>query len=77
VLGVLFLCELNGADRETPFDRLGEFKPDEGATGVKGMEWVPLARVADIEIRPPHVRESLLGEFPPRADAGIEYWPEQ
>lgn len=77
VLGVLFLCELTGEDVNKPFDQLGEFRPDEGATGVKGMEWVPLSRVAEIEIMPPHVRESLLGEFPPPADSGIEYWPEE
>jgi ADP-ribose pyrophosphatase YjhB (NUDIX family) len=77
VLGVLFLCELNGGDADKPFDQLGKFCPDEGATGVKGMEWVSLSRVAEIEIMPPHVRECLLGDFPPSADCGIEYWPEE
>jgi ADP-ribose pyrophosphatase YjhB (NUDIX family) len=77
VLGVLFLCELNSGDADLPFDKLGKFQPDKDATGVKGMEWVPLSRVAEVEIMPPHVRESLLGDFPPSADCGIQYWPEE
>lgn len=76
VLGLLFLCELMPEDADKPFEQLGEFQPDPGAKGVKGLEWVPLSRVAEIEIMPPHVRESLLGEFPPPADRGIQFWPE-
>jgi ADP-ribose pyrophosphatase YjhB (NUDIX family) len=77
VLGLLFLCELRPEDAARPFEQLGEFQPDPGAKGVKGLEWVPLDRVAQIEIMPPHVRESLLGEFPPPADRGIQFWPEE
>lgn len=77
VLGVLFLCELNGEDAARPFEQLGVFQPDEGATGVKGLEWVPLSRVPEIEIMPPHVREALCGEFPPAADLGVQFWPEE
>ena len=76
VLGVLFLCELTPADVDKPFDQLGTFQPDEGAKGVKGLEWVSMARIAEIEIMPPHVKESLMGEFPPPADAGMQFWPE-
>ena len=77
VLALLFLCELKPDDRETPFDQLGEFTPDAGAKGVKGLEWVPLDKVPDIEIMPPHLRDALLGDFPPMADAGIEFWLEE
>jgi ADP-ribose pyrophosphatase YjhB (NUDIX family) len=77
VLGMLFLCELNDGDRAKPFEQLGEFTPDEGAKGVKGLEWKSLDEIADIEIMPPHVKRALLGEFPPPADAGVEFWPEE
>lgn len=76
VLGLLFLCELQGEDCDKPFDQLGIFTPDAGAKGVKGLEWIPLSKVAEIEIMPPHVGESLLGDFPPPDDLGIQYWPE-
>lgn len=76
VMGLLFLCELNREDAPRPFDELGVFKPDTGANGVKGLEWIALGRVPEIEIMPPHVREALCGEFPPAADAGIQFWPE-
>lgn len=76
VLGLLFLCELAEKDRDKPFEQLGQFTPDKGAKGVKGLEWVPLSRVPGIEIMPPHVGEALSGEFPPPADQGLEFWPE-
>ncbi|MBZ0135742.1 MAG: NUDIX domain-containing protein [Planctomycetes bacterium] len=77
VVGLLFLCELRDADRDRPFDELGVFKPDTGARGVQGLEWVPLARIPEIEVMPPHVGEALLADFPPPADAGIQYWAEE
>ena len=76
VIGLLFLCELEGADRDESFDKLGTFTPDEGAKGVKGIEWIPLSKVAEIEIMPPHIGEALLGDFPTPSDMGIQYWPE-
>lgn len=76
VLGALFLCELEQAAAETPFDQLGIFTPDERATGVKGLAWLTMPEVAEVEVMPPHVKEALLGEFPPPLDQGVEFWPE-
>ncbi|MCB9893922.1 MAG: NUDIX hydrolase [Planctomycetes bacterium] len=76
VLGVLFLCEVSEQDADKPFDQLGTFQPDEGAQGVKGLEWIPMDRIARIEIMPPHVKDALLADFPPPADAGLQFWPE-
>lgn len=77
VLGMLFLCELTERDREEPLERLGRFTPDGGARGVKGLEWKSLRELAEIEIMPPHVKQALMGEFPPPADTGIQFWPEE
>ncbi|MCA8914422.1 MAG: NUDIX domain-containing protein [Planctomycetes bacterium] len=76
VMGVLFLCELAEEHAATPIDQLGTFQPDEGARGVKGLEWIPMPRVPEIEIMPPHVKDALMGEFPPPADRGMQFWPE-
>lgn len=77
VLGLLFLCELADADHDTPFAELGRFTPDAGAKGVKGLAWLSLGDIAAVEIMPPHVKRALMGEFPPPADAGVQFWPEE
>ena len=75
VVAMLYLCELPG-DADTPFDSLGSFTPDRGAKGVTGLRWVSLRDIPAIEIMPPQLKAALMADFPPPADAGIVFWPE-
>lgn len=79
VLALVFLCSLDPEhhDLAAPFDRLGKFPGDaDGSGAVKGMVWQPRKSVDQIEIMPPHVTHALLGDFPPPAEAGVEFWEE-
>ncbi|MCC6150699.1 MAG: NUDIX domain-containing protein [Planctomycetes bacterium] len=67
VVAVIFLCRVVGSGE-------GHFSCDAGATGVTGMEWVPLCNVARIEVHPPHLKELLMNGL---SDPEFRFWPEE
>ncbi len=66
-LAVIFLCRLLGSE-------VGRFQCDTGAGGVSGMEWIDLAKVAGVELHPPHLKTLLLSGLD---SAQVNFWPEE
>lgn len=73
VLAVVYLCELAAGQGSGPVTGLGTAKPDAtSAFTVEALEWVPLARISEIEVHPPHLKAALLQPLP----AHVQFWPE-
>jgi ADP-ribose pyrophosphatase YjhB (NUDIX family) len=67
VLAIIFLCKLEGSPE-------GRFQRDAGAGGVSGMEWIEVAKVAQLELHPPHLKTLLLSGL---QDKSLHFWPEE
>lgn len=77
VLAAVFLCDVTGEDASREPGDLGRFQADNGAKHVTGLEWLSPIQIHHVELHPPHVKEALIGEFPPPIDAGVQFWPEE
>ncbi len=72
VIAALFLCELDPTLQSKAISELGQFSADRGAKGVKGIEWVKLEDVDELEIMPPHVKKLISERF----SEPLQFWPE-
>ncbi|MCC6573771.1 MAG: NUDIX domain-containing protein [Planctomycetes bacterium] len=77
-LALIFLCRIDGnwlASRD--FRAATRFSPDANVKVTQaGAQWHALDKLAELEIHPPHLKRALMGKFPPPAEQGIEFWPE-
>lgn len=72
-LALVFLCELDAEQAKLEPAQLGAFQQDQGAPTVKGLRWLPLSKIASVEIHPPHIKAALLEGLP----QGLAFWPEE
>lgn len=76
VLAAIFLCDVEGEQAAREPAKLGKFQADAGAKYVTGLEWFRQSELGNVELHPPHLRNALQGDFPPPADMGVQFWPE-
>ena len=74
VLALIFRCQLPPG--EVPTDRDLEEGID-GQASVKRAVWLSRDQLLRADVRPPHIREALIGERSSPQGPSVEFWPEE